>query len=435
MKTSRYNLYLQDSTGMVIYNAKSDEIVALTPELADIFEEKKCDYQGLQTLHPELCSYLVQKGIFVDEGINEVTEYIRAIKQADTEDDSYTITVNPTLACNMKCWYCYENHRNMPMMPTKVKESILALSQKLCTSGKIRRIQLSFFGGEPLLGFGNIVIGIMTALSQVCSDNNVSLSVHFTTNAYLLTEDMLEQMQSFDVSFQITLDGNENLHNTIRYTQKGEPTYATIVKNIKLALSKGFSVGVRFNYTHQTLPVFIDTLSDFRSLSLEQKKLLNFNFQRVWQDKNGDAEMLEKNLGEMEKAFEAEGLSVVSANDFFVPYCYADKANTAVVNFNGDLYKCTARDFTVKNREGVLSAQGELIWNEKHKERMSIRFGNTICQRCRIYPICHGGCSQMKLETKYTDCCPKGYNDKQITQIMKSRALFILDKYKKALSK
>lgn len=63
MKTSRYNLYLQDSTGMVIYNAKSDEIVALTPELADIFEEKKFDYQGLQTLHPELCSYLVQRGI------------------------------------------------------------------------------------------------------------------------------------------------------------------------------------------------------------------------------------------------------------------------------------------------------------------------------------------------------------------------------------
>ena len=54
MKTSRYNLYLQDSTGMVIYNAKSDEIVALPPELADIFEEKKCDYQGLQALHPEL---------------------------------------------------------------------------------------------------------------------------------------------------------------------------------------------------------------------------------------------------------------------------------------------------------------------------------------------------------------------------------------------
>ncbi len=46
MKTSRYNLYLQDSTGMVIYNAKSDEIVALTPELADIFEEKNVIIKG-----------------------------------------------------------------------------------------------------------------------------------------------------------------------------------------------------------------------------------------------------------------------------------------------------------------------------------------------------------------------------------------------------
>ena len=31
---------------MVIYNAKSDEIVALTPELADIFEEKNVIIKG-----------------------------------------------------------------------------------------------------------------------------------------------------------------------------------------------------------------------------------------------------------------------------------------------------------------------------------------------------------------------------------------------------
>lgn len=36
MKESRYNLYLKDSTGMVIYNAMSDEIVVLNPQLADL---------------------------------------------------------------------------------------------------------------------------------------------------------------------------------------------------------------------------------------------------------------------------------------------------------------------------------------------------------------------------------------------------------------
>ena len=74
MKTSRYNLYLQDSTGIVIYNAKSDEIVALTPGLANIFEEKKCDYKELQTLHPELCSYPPEFGLsnspFFFDGFN-----------------------------------------------------------------------------------------------------------------------------------------------------------------------------------------------------------------------------------------------------------------------------------------------------------------------------------------------------------------------------
>ena len=74
MKTSRYNLYLQDSTGMVIYNAKSDEIVALPPGLANIFEEKKCDYKELQTLHPELCSYPPEFGLsnspFFFDGFN-----------------------------------------------------------------------------------------------------------------------------------------------------------------------------------------------------------------------------------------------------------------------------------------------------------------------------------------------------------------------------
>lgn len=59
---------------MVIYNAKSDEIVALTPGLANIFEEKKCDYKESQTLYPELCSYPPEFGLsnspFFFDGFN-----------------------------------------------------------------------------------------------------------------------------------------------------------------------------------------------------------------------------------------------------------------------------------------------------------------------------------------------------------------------------
>lgn len=46
MKESKYNLCLQDHTGMVIYNAKADEVIALNPQLAAIYEKGKT----LQTL-------------------------------------------------------------------------------------------------------------------------------------------------------------------------------------------------------------------------------------------------------------------------------------------------------------------------------------------------------------------------------------------------
>jgi radical SAM additional 4Fe4S-binding domain len=70
-----------------------------------------------------------------------------------------------------------------------------------------------------------------------------------------------------------------------------------------------------------------------------------------------------------------------------------------VVNYNGDLYKCTARDFLPENRVGYLSEVGELIWNKGYIEkRMSAKFNNKPCLDCKIMPLCNGGCSQHALD-------------------------------------
>lgn len=37
--------------------------------------------------------------------------------------------------------------------------------------------------------------------------------LHFTTNATLLTEDIISYLKPWKPSFQITLDGNEFIHN------------------------------------------------------------------------------------------------------------------------------------------------------------------------------------------------------------------------------
>lgn len=432
MKQSKYNCILQDNTGMVIYNAATDQLVALTPQLANIFNEGKAAPEKIKAQHAELYDHLLQKGIFVCDDADETEAYIRKREEYERSSGEYTITINPTLACNMSCWYCYESHKNMPAMSADVKQSVLLLIDKLLADNKLKKLNLSFFGGEPLLYFDKVVVDIINHAKMQCKAFDAKLSIHFTTNAYLLTDNVLKHLEGFDVSFQITIDGGKQVHDSVRKTKGGEPTYARIVEHIHQTLSRGFSVGVRFNYTAKSIPSFIDVVKDFSHLQQEQKQLVNFTFQRVWQDNEGDASQVEQQVEHIERAFEQAGLFVNNAKSYIVPYCYADGVNTAVVNYNGDLFKCTARDFAPKSKEGTLAADGTLRWNERLRKRMSIRHGSDTCLQCRIYPICHGGCSQMKLEAPDgISSCPKGYDDDKIKKIMEGRALYLLTSCKR----
>lgn len=435
MKQSKYNCILQDNTGMVIYNAATDQLVALTPQLANIFNEGKAAPEKIKAQHAELYDHLLQKGIFVCDDADETEAYIRKREEYERSSGEYTITINPTLACNMSCWYCYESHKNMPAMSADVKQSVLLLIDKLLADNKLKKLNLSFFGGEPLLYFDKVVVDIINHAKMQCKAFDAKLSIHFTTNAYLLTDNVLKHLEGLDVSFQITLDGGKQVHDSVRKTKGGEPTYARIVEHIHQTLSHGFPVGVRFNYTTKSIPSFIDVVKDFSHLQQEQKQLVNFTFQRVWQDNEGDADQVGQQVEHIERAFEQAGLFVNNAKSYIVPYCYADGVNTAVVNYNGDLFKCTARDFAPKSKEGTLAADGTLRWNERLRKRMSIRHGSDTCLQCRIYPICHGGCSQMKLEAPDgISSCPKGYDDDKIQEIMEGRALYLLTSCKRQKS-
>lgn len=432
MKQSKYNCILQDNTGMVIYNAATDQLVALTPQLANIFNEGKAAPEKIKAQHAELYDHLLQKGIFVCDDADETEAYIRKREEYERSSGEYTIAINPTLACNMSCWYCYESHKNMPAMSADVKQSVLLLIDKLLADNKLKKLNLSFFGGEPLLYFDKVVVDIINHAKMQCKAFDAKLSIHFTTNAYLLTDNVLKHLEGLDVSFQITIDGGKQVHDSVRKTKGGEPTYARIVEHIHQTLSRGFSVGVRFNYTAKSIPSFIDVVKDFSHLQQEQKQLVNFTFQRVWQDNEGDADQVGQQVEHIERAFEQAGLFVNNAKSYIVPYCYADGVNTAVVNYNGDLFKCTARDFAPKSKEGTLAADGTLRWNERLRKRMSIRHGSDTCLQCRIYPICHGGCSQMKLEAPDgISSCPKGYDDDKIQEIMEGRALYLLTSCKR----
>lgn len=89
-------------------------------------------------------------------------------------------------------------------------DSTLNLIKSISQSPKYNHIILSFFGGEPLLYFKQVVLPIVNGAKEICNRENKSLSLNFTTNGYLISDNLFKVLGDTPVSFQITLDGNKS---------------------------------------------------------------------------------------------------------------------------------------------------------------------------------------------------------------------------------
>lgn len=391
----------------------------LNPELYTSLEQNEDNIPAFKRAHPELFDAMKEKGMIVESEQDEYKNLMDNWQQEDTTTDKFTIIINPTMDCNLRCWYCYEKHCIASRMSPETICSIKKLLEKKFESG-LKNLNIAFFGGEPLLYFQETVVPILRYAKEKCSEHNVTLHIGFTTNGVLLSEREIEELKCYEsVDLQITLDGDRETHDMTRCTQKGEPTYQKIIDNIKKGIAAGFHIMVRMNYTQDNAQSFINVIKEFRNLSEMEKKLLSFSFHKVWQESS--LEKTESVIVETRQNFQEEGFHVhlpVEENEM---RCYADKENQIVINYNGDLYKCTARDFTSESKEGILSNEGELIWNETYYKRMSLKSGNDTCKQCILFPICHGGCTQEKLETNQINGCRKGYSEDKKMDIIGKR--------------
>ena len=151
--------------------------------------------------------------------------------------------------------------------------------------------------------------------------------------------------------------------------------------------------------------------------------------QQVWQDMPRTDVDMQVEFKKIRELFTKEGFNVNEVRAISKSRCYGDHANHFIVNYNGDLYKCSARDFTKENREGILTSDGDLEWNEKRALRERIKYGNSACMACRIYPLCHGGCSQGKLDQQGVNGCIKHYTELNKVKIIRERLEFLLEHF------
>lgn len=427
MKFSKYNSIISlNEKDSLLFNAYTKMFIVFDSSLKEKLVDDQIDYLNLS--HNSLYLKLIESKSLIEDDTDELSQIKEISTIANYNTGNYILIINPTLDCNFRCWYCYESHKKGSQMDEETLSGVRKFIKKKIHSDEIEIFYLSFFGGEPLLKYIEVVEPLMEFSQEVCNATGKELVIGMTTNGYLFTEEIINSLLNYHISgIQITLDGCREDHNKVRNAGKGRDSYQVILDNMKMLLKHKIPVSLRINYTAKNIRKALDIKHDLVDLTDEMRGLLNVNLQRVWQDKDdpeantgSEISNINSEMDELIYGFKESGINgLYFFNDRVESSCYADKANEALINYNGDVFKCTARDFTTENRYGYLDNGGEIVWEkERLEKRLNARFKNPSCLKCRIAPICSGGCSQVILENNYKDYCLYDFDENRKDQVI-----------------
>jgi len=178
--------------------------------------------------------------------------------------------------CDMRCGYCFAGTGGFggarALMPAEV--GIAALDLLFEASGHVGRLEVDFFGGEPLMNMP-AVRRIVSHGQELERRTGKTLKFTLTTNALGLTDEVGAFLNDNDIAVVLSLDGRAWVHDAVRRGDDGSPTFARCAANaLKFVNSRrGGEYYVRGTYTRRNLDFVDDVLfladMGFETISFE----------------------------------------------------------------------------------------------------------------------------------------------------------------------
>ena len=256
MKYSQFNSVLPYGDRYALCNTFEDKVIFMEPDLKELLHTaEKEGIERLKTVHPTFYSYLITHRFLVADALDEVEAVKKISRAIDESPENFHLTVNPTMNCNFKCWYCCESHIKDSRFQVDIIDKINQFISKTLSEEKLKHFSLAFFGGEPLLCFRKNVVPIIEHLLPECRKHEKTYHLIFTTNGYLINPEFIDYFLSRNIRchFQITLDGYRATHDKVRYVSQTKGSYFKILENIKQLIENKFYVRFRINYTDENL--------------------------------------------------------------------------------------------------------------------------------------------------------------------------------------
>lgn len=350
---------------------------------------------------------ILEKGFLIPAEVNERDYLQNWHGQAQQPNRHLSLTIIPTLACNFRCRYCYQEHQPETMGP-EVEEAVLNLAATRL--GEDGTLSVTWFGGEPLLQIGRIE-RLTARFRRLCDQRKARYSSHIITNGYLLDRAMAERLRGCRINHaQVTLDGPQPVHDRRRPLADGSGTFDTILANIETAAAL-VPIHLRINVdqtNRKGIPAILQKVADME-LTNKVHPYLGRTYPYtgvcldVADDCLADADFA---LLELETTMELieQGFLAYRAPRAISTYCMAEKANACVVTPHGSLLKCWNEASDPKAAVGHLlqPADDRMRRNAACWARRNIF--QLECADCRLLPICMGGCPFLYHQTGRLHC-------------------------------
>jgi len=133
--------------------------------------------------------------------------------------------------CNGCCDYCFVEGKNPNRMDAPTADR--SIDFLVDHSGKLKTLNVLFFGGEPLLEF-DLIQHIVSYCERKSAATGKKFAFSITTNGTLLTPEMLAYFNAKGVKFLLSLDGTREMHNKYRKLRSGEPAWDAVVAKLPL---------------------------------------------------------------------------------------------------------------------------------------------------------------------------------------------------------
>lgn len=428
MQVSRFNYMVrspQDSKLVFLYNSFTDNRVAIEEDnikLEDLFFKIREKF-ALNNEEQEAADSLKDLGYLLDDEVDEKKVFNEWFEAKVKEQTDYLqITIVTTMACNLRCTYCFEKEQlqNVKMTP-EVSEKVIAWLKTRIEQTQCKKLNLVYFGGEPLINVPAIR-QIGSAMQSFCQQKNVAFNSGAITNGVLLTPKLVDELKTYGLSWvKITFDGDQETHDKMRIYKGGRGTFDQIFNNLE-AIAGKIKIKVHGNFNEETADSFNALLKRLQTAkfrhdleSVRFKPILPEMTNTPNQPMGSSCKQCIYTDKEIKQMLGLHDATLKSGFDVVDPInlgpCEFYQRHGATIGVSGKIYKCAAFTGMANTHIGDVSSQAYNKLGESFL-KVSNPFENPKCQHCNFPPICGGGCranSFNQTGTADTISCQQNY--------------------------